>query len=306
MYTPSEPDPLHQLLLQNMTPDGIPTLPKDNATLLKAVLHSNSPLLRTAAAKLVSTAENGSPSEQQVAGMIYLLGLGLEPNPEKAAQWFLKAARRGNANAQCRLAECYDYGIGLSQDHPLAAYWYTKAATQGDPLAQYQLGLLYIRGAGVPEDPCQAIRWFRKAAMQGEPASQLTLGIFYTEGIVVKRNPAQGTRWLRKAAMQGIADAQYYLAICYETGEGVRPNPCQSPALAATRRRPAAPGSNRAARPLPGHLIPLHPSRNKITPLHRIFSLDITPGNYYLRGELDQPRNTPRLTTLNTLIVPSP
>ncbi len=132
MYTPSEPDPLHQLLLQNMTPDGIPTLPKDNATLLKAVLHSNSPLLRTAAAKLVSTAENGSPSEQQVAGMIYFLGLGLEPNPEKAAQWFLKAARRGNANAQCRLAECYDYGIGLSQDHPLAAYWYTKAATQGE------------------------------------------------------------------------------------------------------------------------------------------------------------------------------
>lgn len=73
-------------------------------------------------------------------------------------------ADAGDAEAQYFVGQIYERGLGAEPDPERAASWYRKAAEQDYRAAQVSLGYLYESGLGVDPDPAEALRWYRRAA----------------------------------------------------------------------------------------------------------------------------------------------
>ncbi len=166
---------------------------------------------------LLQEAQKGNAEAQNLLGLCYARGNGVEKDLKQAAEWFRKAAEQENADAQFNLGVCYD----KEEDYKQAVECYRKAAEQGHVDAQFNLGYCYYDGIGVEIDYKQAVEWFRKSAEQGDAGAQYRLGECYYEGLGVEKDYYQAVEWYRKAAEQGVAVAQNNLGLCYENGEGV-------------------------------------------------------------------------------------
>lgn len=98
-------------------------------------------------------------------GLAYALGDGVEQDPAKAFEHFVKAARAGYAPAQYRAGLARAYGEGVDKDLARAVEWYEKAALQGHAIARRNLGLIYQSGGpGVAPDASLALAWFELLA----------------------------------------------------------------------------------------------------------------------------------------------
>jgi len=76
-------------------------------------------------------------------------------------------AEEGHVDAQTAIADMYLTGLGTPPDPERAVEWYKKAAAQGDAVAQLNLGDLYARGIGVERNLVEAWKWLTLAARQG-------------------------------------------------------------------------------------------------------------------------------------------
>ena len=98
-------------------------------------------------------------------GLAYALGDGVEQDPAKAFEHFVKAAQAGYAPAQYRAGLARAYGEGVDKDLARAVEWYEKAALQGHAIARRNLGLIYQSGGpGVAQDASLALAWFELLA----------------------------------------------------------------------------------------------------------------------------------------------
>jgi uncharacterized protein len=128
------------------------------------------------------SAEQNNARAQNLLGVMYQTGHGIEQNFVEAAVWYRKAAENGNAAAQANLAEMYRSGAGVNRDYREAFIWYVKAAAQDQSYAQFQVGTMYRYGVGVEGNDQEAAEWYRKAAENGEAAAQYNLGLMYESG----------------------------------------------------------------------------------------------------------------------------
>ena len=85
-----------------------------------------------------------------------------------ALKIWLPLARDGDPAAQSYVGEIYEKGLGVDPQHELAAAWYLKAAKQGYARAQINLGVLYEKGLGVPQSKVKAVEWYRRASGLGD------------------------------------------------------------------------------------------------------------------------------------------
>lgn len=116
------------------------------------------------------------PQTKADYGVRYLLGRGVEKDPEKAFYYFSQAAQEDDPFAENELAYLYAAGKGTKRDYSKAFYWYEKAAQHGLASAQFNLGLMYAGGIGIPQNRSLALSWFQKAAANGfAPAKQALL-----------------------------------------------------------------------------------------------------------------------------------
>lgn len=76
-------------------------------------------------------AEEGDPKAQTYVGEIYERGLGREPDPTKAAQWYQRAADQGYARAMINLGQLYERGVGVERDGARAIRLYQAASGLG-------------------------------------------------------------------------------------------------------------------------------------------------------------------------------
>jgi len=60
----------------------------------------------------------------------------------------------------------------VAKDPNKAAEWFQKAAAQGYPKAQFELGKMHLTGEGVKKDCHKAVEWYQKAAAQGLAQAQ--------------------------------------------------------------------------------------------------------------------------------------
>src|SRR4051812_16662968 len=71
---------------------------------------------QTALKVWLAQAELGDAEAQNYVGEIYLKGLGTEPDYQKSAEWFNKAAAQGSRRARINLGYQYEQGLGVQRD----------------------------------------------------------------------------------------------------------------------------------------------------------------------------------------------
>jgi len=166
-------------------------------------------------------AKAGDPDAQYNLGVMYLKGLGVQRDPQAAADLFERAANQGAATARFALGSMFASGHGVAQDGKVAAKWFGLAAEQGHDEAAYRLGLLHLYGHGVDEDGVTAIKWIEHAGNAGNLVALTHLGMLFHMGERVPNDDLVAAQWYRKAADTGFAPAQDLLAGMYERGLGV-------------------------------------------------------------------------------------
>ncbi|WP_245853338.1 tetratricopeptide repeat protein [Maliponia aquimaris] len=78
-------------------------------------------------------ARSGNADAEELIGVMYALGLGVEKNDERAFEWYLRAAMKGHPGAQSGIGWYYETGRGLTAPDLVRAYlWYALSAIGGD------------------------------------------------------------------------------------------------------------------------------------------------------------------------------
>ncbi|NOD32695.1 MULTISPECIES: tetratricopeptide repeat protein [Ruegeria] len=104
-----------------------------------------------------------------------------------AREELLPAARSGNAEAEELIGVMYGLGLGVEQDYERAFEWYLRASMKGHPGAQSGVGWYYELGLGMPApDLVRAYMWYTLSAIGGDPDAAISL-----EEVVKKMSPEQ-------------------------------------------------------------------------------------------------------------------
>ncbi len=184
-------------------------------------------------------------------GQMYAFGKGVNKNPQKAREYYLKSAEAGYAKAQYDMAVLYRYdqqfdrmkallgdaikqgyapamnftGLlyfkgegGYSQAYDQALAWYHKAAEAGSATGMYNVAKAYEKGYGVTADFAKALTYYLAAAKAGHGPSQSIMAHAYERGNGVARDPQQSRMWYLKASESGEMGAIVQTGSFYFTG----------------------------------------------------------------------------------------
>lgn len=85
-------------------------------------------------------ANSGNADAEELIGVMYALGLGVERDDERAFDWYLRSSMKGHPGAQSGLGWYYEVGRGIPEPDLVRAYlWYALSAIGGDPDALISL-----------------------------------------------------------------------------------------------------------------------------------------------------------------------
>lgn len=126
-----------------------------------------------------------------------------------AEQEFTLSANSGCAAAQDALALMYLEGLGIKEDDDKAFYWYQQAANQGDSEGEYGLFNLLSGGFSIKRDVKTATQWLKKSADQGYALAEEEMGKLYDTGLLgFKHDKNEARKWYTKAVQDGAQGAQ--------------------------------------------------------------------------------------------------
>jgi len=78
-------------------------------------------------------ARSGNADAEELIGVMYALGLGVEKDDIRAFDWYLRASLKGHAGAQSGIGWYYEVGRGMPEPDLVRAYlWYALSAIGGD------------------------------------------------------------------------------------------------------------------------------------------------------------------------------
>jgi TPR repeat protein len=181
-------------------------------------------------------------------GELYNQGLGLAPDPRKAAEWYRIAAERGDASAMASLGLMALEGRGMDKNPAQGRTWLEQAAAKGNPVASHNLALLLISSTA-EADLQRAVELLRRAVAHEIPDAQHALGVLYLKGRGIERDATEAASLFKRAADNGSSVGEVEYAILLFNGEGVAASESQA---ARYFRRAAAKGNaiaqNRLAR----------------------------------------------------------
>ncbi|MEL7116740.1 MAG: tetratricopeptide repeat protein [Pseudomonadota bacterium] len=85
-------------------------------------------------------ARSGNADAEELIGVMYAMGLGVERDDIRAFDWYLRSAMKGHPGAQSGVGWYYEIGRGMPAPDLVRAYmWYTLSAIGGDPDAAISL-----------------------------------------------------------------------------------------------------------------------------------------------------------------------
>ncbi len=83
---------------------------------------------------LLPAARAGNAEAEELIGVMYASGLGVERDDVRAFEWYLRASLKGHAGAQSGIGWYYEIGRGLPAPDLVRAYtWYVLSTIGGDP-----------------------------------------------------------------------------------------------------------------------------------------------------------------------------
>ena len=151
---------------------------------------------------LQKAAAAGSAAAQLILGHVYSQMHHLPDAPQRAVDWYRRAAEQGEPMALTRLADLHMIGLGVAQDDAEALRLYKRTAERGYALMQCNLAYMLAEGIGAPADAAAALSWYLRAAAQGEPRAYFSLGLCCFEGVGTARDPTQAWAWMDNARRQ--------------------------------------------------------------------------------------------------------
>ena len=84
--------------------------------------------------ELLPAARSGNAEAEELIGVMYAMGLGVERDDVRAFEWYLRASLKGHPGAQSGIGWDYVIGRGLAAPDLMRAYtWYVLSAIVGDP-----------------------------------------------------------------------------------------------------------------------------------------------------------------------------
>ncbi|WP_093421662.1 tetratricopeptide repeat protein [Tranquillimonas alkanivorans] len=90
--------------------------------------------------ELWPAARSGNADAEELIGVMYAMGLGVERDDVRAFEWYLRSAMKGHPGAQSGVGWYYEVGRGMPAPDLVRAYmWYTLSAIGGDPDAAISL-----------------------------------------------------------------------------------------------------------------------------------------------------------------------
>lgn len=99
-----------------------------------------------AKAQLEPAARSGNADAEELIGVMYAMGLGVERDDRRAFEWYLRSSMKGHPGAQSGIGWYYETGRGLTAPDLVRAYlWYTLSSIGGDPDAKISLEELVKR-----------------------------------------------------------------------------------------------------------------------------------------------------------------
>ena len=134
-----------------------------------------------------------------------------------AIEEFLPLAEKNHAKSQEMLGLIFEQGLGVQINYTKAFKWTQLAAQQGLPDAQNRLGGLYLRGLGVPENRREAMKWYQLSSDQGHLAALTNQGVIY----LLSENLEKAAEIYKLSASRGDTRAQFSLGVMYEKGIGL-------------------------------------------------------------------------------------
>jgi TPR repeat protein len=79
-------------------------------------------------------ARSGNAEAEELIGVMYAMGLGVEQDYERAFEWYLRSAMKGHPGGQSGVAWSYEVGLGMPVIDLTRAYmWYVLSAIGNDP-----------------------------------------------------------------------------------------------------------------------------------------------------------------------------
>ncbi len=95
---------------------------------------------------LQPAAKSGNAEAEELIGVMYAMGLGVERDDRRAFEWYLRSSMKGHPGAQSGIGWYYETGRGIEAPDIVRAYlWYTLSAIGGDPDAEISLEELVKR-----------------------------------------------------------------------------------------------------------------------------------------------------------------
>jgi TPR repeat protein len=173
---------------------------------------------------------NGSPGAILGVGDALRTGTRqLATNPKVAMDLFQRAADSGDKGAARRIASMYLNGEAVAQDVVRAEQMLTELANAGDAQSFVDLGDLYRDGTFVAADIPKAVGFYEKAAALNFNAGTTRLAALYLAGAPgVPIDVRRSLDYYNEAVERGSAGAMRSMADLYLAGTILTPDPQQA------------------------------------------------------------------------------
>ena len=153
-----------------------------------------------------------------------LHGRGVEKNPEKALEYFQKAAELGHIEAPGAIGYFYSAGLVVEKDDSKAAEWFQNGSEKGSALSKFNLGRLYLDGKGGLSDAGKAMDLMEAAAALGLPEAHIALAEIFFRGLFNDQHLpdyVKAVPHVKAAAASGEPAALNMLGVMKQSGLGL-------------------------------------------------------------------------------------
>ncbi|RDU74391.1 hypothetical protein CQA57_01385 [Helicobacter anseris] len=142
----------------------------------------------------VQSCDSGNPAGCFAVGTMYMNGVGIQTDLQKAERYYQLGCSGGDATACSNLAMIYDYKEQASaSDKEKALQLYMTGCQGGDVLACNNLAYMYANGDGVPKDYFKAIQYYKFACEAGSDLGCYNLGLLSNTNNIYGYNRANLT-----------------------------------------------------------------------------------------------------------------
>ena len=163
---------------------------------------------------------NPNKDSEYELGKNFLNGRAVEKNPEKALEYFKKAAELGHTEAPGAIGYFYAAGLVVEKDDAKAAEWFQKGSDKGSAAAKYNLGKFHLDGRGGLSDAEKGLALMEEAASLGLPEAHKTLAeIYFFEGS--RGSFQKAAPHVKAAAANGDIGSINMLGVMKEKGYGM-------------------------------------------------------------------------------------